>query len=726
MSWSLKRRIFASVVLGALGLLLLHTTGRLLRVEWMTCLLWLVPLVFLAEMTKSVWRRSDMCRPNIAEAIPAVILFAFLVLHLFSSGVDHRWFYFLKWIPEHSNATYYSSVLVRFVFLSALLFPFFLFGTLKPRPALLAVLVFSQVACLYYLFSRTGGEALYRDDHPSFMFRLLEFSRTYPQLVNYNPYWNGGTVGYVEATTGTGSLGILLWPLWRFVPVHMVYTYAVAFLFIVFVPLVAAGSLRIMGARWTAGICAGILGLGVSQHFFLWLLNYGTVGSCFSLCFVVPLCACVFRVVWLGKTEKWLAVVLVLSAFFLLQWPPGAIMASPLVLSFLVSARKWSKRKIIFLSLCGLVVLVLYLRTVLLFLSVGSSHMDYVLTMSGASETESSCLLNVAAVARGWEHLLAHLREGHPLLVFLGILGVFTAPWRSVRRWYIPMIVCLALATGWGRELFPKLEVSRMALPLMFVAIVPAALLSARIMRTARHRLSLACAGLVALLLLGGWNVARLYGNKGRARYVTMSERVQNIIEWIKDNTPHDGRILFAGPAVHVYGGGHTAYLPVLTGREMICCDYYHFPTETTEYEMPPRSFHNSPEDIFEYMDLYNVTHIVTYHERWKKSFRAHPEQYEEKAVFEGRNVDMSIFRVQRASSRMHKGTGRVTAGFNVLDVQLDTAQDDVVLKYNWIDGMSVPEPVELYRFPAGHGVELIGIRPHGRQKFQLRYRRWL
>ena len=40
----------------------------------------------------------------------------------------------------------------------------------------------------------THGVPLYRDDHPSFIFRLWEFGRAFPRFVTYNPYWNAGVV----------------------------------------------------------------------------------------------------------------------------------------------------------------------------------------------------------------------------------------------------------------------------------------------------------------------------------------------------------------------------------------------------------------------------------------------------------------------------------------------------------------------------------------------------
>jgi hypothetical protein len=708
------------VALGALVLLALHTHGHVIHGEWLLVLIALLPVLVAMEFAYyKTGRRME--RPPVRRSIPIIILAGFAVLHLFSSGVDHNWFYFMHWTPVNVDGIDWTSGMMYFLAITALLLPLLFFRILKTRVLLLITLLFCQIAAAGIFLYVTKGLPLYRYDHPSFMFRLHEFSRTYPQLINYVPHWNGGAISYITSVSGTTSLGVFLWPLWRFLPIHTFYTLALAFLFLVVVPLMVVLSLRLMGARWAAGLCAGILSLGVSLHFFLWLLNYGTVGSSFALCFIVPFSACLYRVIWLGKTEKWLGVLLVLSAFFLIQWPPGVIMAAPFILSVLLSYRRWTKRKIGFLVVCGLIVFVLYARTVWLFMSFGSGHMDEVLATGEEAGSRFSVSRDV--LVSGLEHLRAHLREGHPLVVFMGLAGALVIPYRSLRRWYIPPIVVLALAAGWGPEFFPKLQISRMAVPLLFTGVVPAGIACDRLFKCCRRRFAWLQAMVMAVIMLGAVNVVRLYANENpRTHYVTISPRVERIVEWIRTHTPRDGRVLFAGPAIHAYGGGQVAYMALLADREMFACDYYSFPPDTTEYRMPPKRFQHTPEDTFEYMKMFNVTHVITYRSKWVRRFRRRADLYREREHFR----DMVMFEVLRDSTGMfYKGAGTVEADFNRLSVTLDEAQADVVLCYKWIDGFTVSPPVEIYPYEGIHGERLLGIRPNGEMRMTLRFRRW-
>lgn len=709
------RAAFAALA-GAAGVCFLHTGGHLIRLDWLTPLLWLIP----SFLFYILFRPSELRRKKaIGSEAPVFVLIFFAVLYLFSSGVNHGWTYFLEWTPRHAGDM--RSGAVRLILISALLWPLIVRGWIKPVYALLAILLLSQAASIHLLLTETGGDALYRDDHPSFMYRLYTFAKTYPRLINYDPCWNAGFAGYAETTSGTTGLGILFWPIWGLAPVHEVYTYVLGFLFIVLVPLITAFSLALMGAGWGAGLAAAILALGVSQHFFLWLLNYGTVGSCTAIFFIIPAYALAFRAVWLGRTGFWTGFALVFSVFMLMQWPPGAIMAAPLVLSLLFSSNKWSRRKFVFLAVCVLAVLALYWRTVWLFMSTATSHMDYVLTASQGGKSGALVLPELTRLAAGWEHLLAHLREGHPFPVFLGIIGVFFLPLKGLRRWFGPAIVALALITGWGRDLFPKLQISRMAIPLMFLGVIPAGIACSKALKRRNPAVAPLQAAVLAVLLLGGWNVARIWGNQNlKTHYVTMTERMREIVKWLNENAEDDGRLMFAGATVHAYGGGHVAYLPVLTGREMISCDHYAFPADSHEYRMPPRSYQATPDEVWQYIDLHDVTWIITYHHGWKEDFSAEPERYREEAVFR----DMSIFRVLREPSRFHKGSGGVVADFNKLKVTLDSGSEEAVIRYAWSDELRVKPPAEIFPVSFGDGVDLIGIRPNGSRQCTITYRK--
>ncbi len=304
----------------------------------------------------------------------------------------------------------------------------------------------------------------------------------------------------------------------------------------------------------------------------------------------------------------------------------------------------------------------------------------------------------------------------------IGVASALSA--RSVRWWFGPVMLVFVLIVGWGPQIKPNLELGRMAIPMMFLAIGPAAMGCARLLRGRAGVLAPARAALVVVLVLGGWNVRQLYRNHGRAPYRTLPEAIPEFARRLRDAVPEGGRVMFAGPTVHHYGHGHVAYLPSLAGREMMAVDYYHFPPTYVEYLYPPRGFFETPEAILEFARLYNITHVVTYHEEWKQRLGGMGEDCLELESEEA--LRASVYQLRRTPSQFLVGAGRVKADFSRLEVQVADPGREAVLCYNWAEGLSAPEPVELYPYDAGQGVQLIGVRPNGRGEFAIRFYSWL
>jgi hypothetical protein len=232
-------------------------------------------------------------------------------------------------------------------------------------------------------------------------------------------------------------------------------------------------------------------------------------------------------------------------------------------------------------------------------------------------------------------------------------------------------------------------------------------------------------AGLVAMLATGAYSVSKIYANHGPARYRVPDEQVMNLIAWLRHHTPEDSRIMFSGKTVHAFGRAQIAYLPILAGREMMACDYYNFPMDTVEYDFPPAPWRKPEENYRAFVEAYNVSHVITYHERWKKYCRARPGFFTEAYT----NDYISVFRLQRESRPLLEGKGSVHGSFNQLVVTLDEPAEEVVLTYNWLDGLSTnTEGVEVfpytYREDEGVTIDLIGIRPGPHTAFTITFRR--
>lgn len=702
---------------------LLHTSGTFIVVQDLYILLiWIPPLLLLAGMRlQAVWVVPG--RPVPRQVWPLIALSSALILLLFTSVHHHRWFYFLNWWHQVCGEHLFRSSAFWFVLLAALLLPFFLTRNRYTAAMLGSALLITQASIFWRLWQVTGGLPLAKDDHPSFVFRLWQFRETFPWLTTYNPYWNGGEAEHAHLVTGTLAPGILLWPLWYFADIQTVYTFGFGLIFIVIIPAIAFFSMKAVNGDRLAQWTAAILSLGVSQHYFLWLMQYGTIGANLVAAFVMPVSALAYRVVCLDQRSFRTCFFLVVSTCFLALYPPGALMALPIFLAFLANAPRWTWPRLRTLLWCALAVLIIHSPTfyvlfwhddVFRFLNVASTP---------AESAQAVSRWTMTTLGNGWQLLLAHLREGNPIILVMGVVGAFFAPRPMIRSWYGPMIIGYALLTGWGMYYAPDLQVPRIAIPFMFAAIVPAALAVSSILRTSSARTAILRSALAALLLVTGYNVLRMYGNESpRIRYHAMTQEMQQMAEWIRTETPEDGRFLFAGRTVHGYGGGHVSIFPVLTGREMMACDYYHFNPAQVEYEYPPRRWRGSPETVFAFFDLYNVTAVSTWHESWAEHFRSRPEWYEEVEPL-GENR-LKFFVVKRDSSLFKRNQGRVDAHFNRLEVWLENPQEEAVIAYNWAEGLRAPPPAELFPHDAGRGVTLIGIRPHGLRDIVIRYKR--
>ncbi len=699
---------------GLLGAL--HLPGNhFIRASLAMPMLWLVPLGLLLVLDRKKVGRS---RSDCAGNLPFIALFAGLIVFLYSSATLHRNFFFLKWscVEGGGAAACFLSGASILVFVSACALPFCLRGLTRRLRAVLtmALLFVFQALCFYALLSVTRGAALYRDDHPSFIFRLWEFARTFPSLVNYIPYWNAGVVHFTGVTSGILALGLAFWPLWAWLPVEQVYTWVVAFCFIGLAPLSAAFSLRAMGAGRSAAAIAGLLTLCSCRQFFLWSLHYGTVGAGLASVFVLPFIACLYRVIVLGKTTWREAAGLVVSACFMGAWAPCAVGGVLTVPGMLLFARRWTWRKLALIAACGVIVCLFFANSLWALYSQGNELMGHVMVKHVAAAKPAAAELFVS----GWRALLSHFYEMNPVLLFFGVLGVFVLPNRRQAIWLAPVIIGLLVLTGWGEIWKPNLQLRRMAILLAFVAVAPAALALDRIFATRSRALAWARSLVPALLILTGLNAFRIYRNQWPAQYVTIGPMVNDLVAWVKAEVPEGGRVAFAGKIVHFVGRGHVAPLPMFTGREMMSCDYYHFPHGMSEYVFPPRSFCNSQEDVFRYFDLFNVTHVMTYHRSWQAFFRERPGCYEECADFQG----LAAFRIKRSASLFEKGNGKVQADFNRLDVVLDSGEEEAVLRYAWADGLVAKPPATVFPVEYGKSVRLIGVRPNGSGPVVIRF----
>ena len=709
-----KFRYAAASLCGIALLVLLRGPGKVIHVEWMASCLLLLPLLgWLIYRKRNQQGSSAAVLP--VDRVPAILCVC-AFLFMFSSAVWHKHFYFSLWAPKSEETVWIADYgIIWWVLLTM---GFTALGAVRQEwlPKLMPAALMGSIAwCLISLQMETGMKPIYSDDHPSFMFRIWIFAQTFPQQWNYNPLWNAGVVDFVGVSSGANGVALLSMPLLHGDNIASVYTLIIGLLFIVLMPLLSVWALFMCGLRRSIPWVGGLFALGVSKHFFLWLLHFGTVGASLSVAFLLPTLCALFRIMWLGRTGYRDVLGLVVSLAFLCAWPPGALMAAPFLIS-LCLCRRWTLHKFKTLAVAGLVVGLLYIRTLWLLLFADTELMSFVTHSDHAEHGPGADL----SMTKGFELLGAHLVEAHPLLIFAGVGGVLFLRQKALRRWWIPGVVGLLFLAGWGEQLLPRLQLSRMAIPLLFIVVAPAAVLTGRILD--RGRSALLKGALVALLVMGGWNVGRIYANGGSVPYKTWPPQVDQVIESINEHCPENTRVLFAGKTVHTYGRGHVALLPVLTGKEMIACDYYHFPPEQVEYEMPPAAWKTNPQKTREFIDHWNAGLILTRHDDWKAFFDSRENDFELVQQFS----DKAVYRVKNPAGPFEVGSGEIDAELNRISVKMDDGVSEAVIRYQWHPRLSVSSGATIYPVEKGPGVTLIGIRSEGTQEVTIRFKSWM
>jgi len=652
----------------------------------------------------------------------AWFLLAVLLLYAGSSAIADNWFFPTHWkSPEGFSAHPLKSGLVRSLLLTLALVAGFKPLLRSPRALALAWFGLAGLA-LHHLYSATGFSMIYRVDSPAFVYRFWSFLHTFPHPGFYDPHWNAGMTVSALVSTGIWSVGIWLLPFLAWIPAEQLYTPFLAAVFLGVLPLLAFGSLAWTGAGRRACWIAALLSLAPGQRFWVHLLHYGTAPALFAMGMAMPLAALGYRFLYLeSRPRPATLILLLLCGFTLLAWPGSLVVALPFLLVLVFHARRLFPGK--WKGVLGGSVLLFLL---LLPLALAPLRYANIAKFMGATPQQTL----PEHFRDGWTLLGQNLRGTPPLIVVFGFIGSFFGPRRSARRFFAPLILLLVLISGWGEEVRKLLQTERVIIPAALVAIIPAAwwldhlIRRALEVRSKRHvagaALRTGAAWTVAVLLLGAYQGAKTWNGKGLVPFHAMPDATRELTTWLAAHVPEDGRVMFAGHAGHAYGGAKIAALPLFTGREMMAADYYGFSPKLVEYQYPPRPFrYDGPDVLFSFMELYNITHIVTWHDDWKNVFHRTTNYYRPAHAI-GRT---EIFETRRDSTLFLQGSGRVKATFDRLDLDLEAPQDRVVVKYNWTPGWRAEGDVKIFPYDAGRGVTLMGVQPGTNLHLTLRHR---
>ena len=653
------------------------------------------------------------------------VLLAALAVYALSAVAWIPKYYFVAWpITTGFSIQSRKAVQLWFILLSWGAVP--LFTWWNPRrwlPALLAAgLLAAELACCWALLKHTDFTAPYSDDHPSFLFRITEFLGAFPWRENYVPHWNAGVVNSVITSSGVSGYAILGAPLWLLLPPHLASPYALLLAFAFFVPWMTYAGFRATGLSKTGALLGAVFALAQGPLFMLWMLRFGTVGAALAMAMLPAALAFLHAAAMRPSPPRRVLAGMVVSIFFMGQWPPMLMLGAPLGLLVLGHARRWWRSSARWPFILAASVAVAALLPTVVGALLGREVIGHVLANPSGEAPSLGALRRTFLTT-----LVSICADMNPLMLFAGLAGMWVMPWRRLRRWVVAPFAFLAAVFTFGPVYVPNMQLARMGVVASCLMALPAACVLRKAL-TSRARLApLLQATALALLLCTLQNVPRHYGGRTPGAYVGTRQIVRDLAAWIQANVPEDGRLLFAGSAVHAYGRGHIAYLPKLAGREMMSCDYYGFPRGMVEMDYPPRVFRAQPDGCYDFARLHGVTHVISFRRGHIDYYRSRPEHFREVAVLvdrdEAENRDYVVFAVKDSGGRFAKGRGKVVADFNRLSVDFGAAPpEEAVVRYNWSDRLAVEPPAELHPHDAGDGVVFIGIRPHGASRVDVRY----
>lgn len=558
-----------------------------------------------------------------------------------------------------------------------------------------ATAILTSLAALFGFFYYSGSALIFSDDHPSFLYRLAQLKENFPNIPFYNPLWNGGVEAREFFASGILNIFTVFSPIIYFFDLTSSYTYIVVSLLFVIVPSIAFLTAKVV--RLESGACAILVVLSTtfSLLWYRWSLSYGTLGFVFSTALVSLNLALFARFLAAnGNVSVFSALGTAISFTLMLLWSPSAILFSPLLLLVVPRLFKLAKQKMAWVTLAALLLLnVPWMGAFMKFSNVA----DFVAVSqnpdSNALKEEAHLEAPVHDLSKfrmidqkkigipWWRQTITRIRDNFtpisPIVLFFGLPGLFLIRGPTNRKVY--GLACLsALIFGiLGPGIKPQLELERMIVILGLILALPASILINEFIN--KHSNPVLSSALVGLLAFSPIWIFRITSNLTTEKYATASPIVQELISAIKLNAG-EGRTLFAGFTLHELSHGHVAPLAYWTGLPLIASSYQH---DRWRYvDVIPEEYRSRKQaGVIQYLDLMNVTSVVTHDRFWRKWFSSRPELFER--VWQG-----GVFQLFR---RRNYNPNYFLEGLGKIDLQQGNKVDlmpeskDIVVKFKYL-----------------------------------------
>ncbi|MBI4528277.1 MAG: hypothetical protein HY695_31165 [Deltaproteobacteria bacterium] len=288
------------------------------------------------------------------------------------------------------------------------------------------------------------------------------------------------------------------------------------------------------------------------------------------------------------------------------------------------------------------------------------------------------------------------------MLLVLGLMGAFRL--MRAERKELGMMVAFALASLFVLTYFGSLipvikgwQPLRFKLPYdLFLVLTASYLVAARATKSIFIPVLLIC-GATAFLINLGQTESK---NTMRLRTRILPE-IKEIVDWIRNEAPKDGRVLFeesGDETGFVYNGMYlSAFIPHWTGHQMIggpinlYNDRHHFAEFHSGILFKRDISQFRDKELQDYFHTYNIAAVVTFHPRSVQRLLSVPELVSP----EHRVGPVHLLKVKQRSSWLLKGEGNIQASLNVIRGSSIRGKE-IILKYHWTDGLVSNPPLRI------------------------------
>lgn len=548
--------------------------------------------------------------------------------------------------------------------------------------------VLAPLLLLASFISVSEGRLLYSDDHPSMLHRLQMLKEHFPAIPFYNPTWNAGFDNRDFFATGVLGIFAIFAPLIYSSDLVTSYTFIIGILIFIAVPALTYLAAKTGELADPVPSIASLVSLCTSLLWYRWSLQYGAIGF-FMSASLVPLNLMLFSRLLSSSREFSFrcGLLLIVSLTLMLFWSLSAIVFLPVFLLVLFYSRRVLSKPGV--KGIALAILAVNIPWMLVFLSVSSVGQFLSLSRPAAqakvsvAEDKDPHALSRTVVRGGAKKFspgkaVSHMRDSsskmNPLVLFLALPGFLMFTKRSIRTVYGVTALWLLIPGIGGPFLKPQLELDRMLVILGLISAIPTAQVIAWAVNEGRlPGASVACGYLFA----GLFSVSGVAHDRSPVQFVFAEDLVWELSDAIRANGG-DGRTLFSGFMLHDLGSGHLLPLTMFSGKPLIASSPFHNVWWYTDV-IPPSYGRRKAEGIEEFLDLYNVTAVISRERKWRAYFDRDPAKY--MPVF--RKNGFSLYRRQYESSYFVKGSGSVLEqGTDYVKVRVDSPS--AVIKFNY------------------------------------------